>query len=61
MGTAEQLRTVAQVAKDLQVSELTVRRRVWDGSLVAFRVGRHGPLRIPQRAVDELLQPTRGS
>ena len=45
--------TVAQVAKVLQCSEKTVRRRLNDGSLPAVRIGRL--LRIPAAALRRLM------
>ncbi|MEO5576785.1 MAG: helix-turn-helix domain-containing protein [Gaiellaceae bacterium] len=51
------LLTPAQVANRLGVSRVTVYRRVWDGSLPAFRVGETGPLRFEADAVERLLRP----
>jgi excisionase family DNA binding protein len=47
----------------LDVSTLTIYRRIQSGELAALRVGEsgHGPLRIPADAVERLLHPTRGS
>ncbi len=55
--TAPALLTPAQVATRLGVSRVTVYRRVWDGSLPAFRVGDTGPLRVEADAVEQLLRP----
>jgi excisionase family DNA binding protein len=51
--------TVNEVASTLGLSTATVRRRISEGQLEAFRVGRGEgrSLRIPARAVDALLEP----
>lgn len=50
---------VSQAARRLHVSPITIRRRIHDGSLRAFRVGEAGPLRIRVADVDQLLRPAR--
>ena len=49
--------SVKQVAEQLGLSSHTVRRRIRQGDLRAYRVGRgsRSPLRVPAAAVDELL------
>lgn len=54
---SERLLDVAQVARKLHVSEYTVRRRIKDRQLRAFRVGATGGLRIRAKDVDDLLRP----
>lgn len=53
----DQLLTIREAARLLRVSTDTVRRRIADGQLEAQRVGELGPLRIPARAVRDLLRP----
>jgi excisionase family DNA binding protein len=48
---------VQQAARRLRVSPDTVRRRIRDGQLSAYRVGAAGPLRIRAADVDGLLRP----
>ena len=40
------------VAQTLGLSETTVRRRVWDGSLPCLRLSEHGAIRIPRTAIE---------
>lgn len=47
--------TVAEVARMLRVSTVTIRRRIADGSLKAVRVGR--AVRLSSDAIDRLLRP----
>jgi excisionase family DNA binding protein len=50
VSTAEYL-TIAEVADELRVSPLTVRRRIRDGELPAIQLGGQGsPVRIPRAA-----------
>jgi excisionase family DNA binding protein len=51
------LLTVAELARELRVSEPTVYRRIHDGSIVAVRLGACGPLRIPRDSLETFLQP----
>jgi excisionase family DNA binding protein len=51
--------SVPDVARRLVVSRHSVYRRIASGELEAYTVGETGQLRIPPRAVDELLKPTR--
>ncbi len=50
MTTAEYL-SVAETARALGLSEATVYRRVWDGSLPVVRLSDHGAIRIPRVAL----------
>jgi excisionase family DNA binding protein len=51
--------SVPDVARRLGVSRDSIYRRIASGELEAYTVGETGQLRIPPRAVDELLKPTR--
>jgi excisionase family DNA binding protein len=44
--------SVAEVAQTLGLSEATVYRRVWDGSLPVLRLSEHGAIRIPRDAIE---------
>ena len=59
MGRAEQLLTVSEVARELRVSERTVRKRVASGQLPAWKLGPepNAPVRIHSNAVRLLLRP----
>lgn len=48
---------VAMAARKLHVSRETIRRRIADGSLLAYKVGVNGNVRILERNLDELLVP----
>jgi len=50
----DELLTVRQVARLLQLHEMTIRRYIKSGKLDAVRIGRN--VRVPRRAVDALLQ-----
>jgi excisionase family DNA binding protein len=51
--------SVPDVARRLGVSRHSIYRRIASGELEAYTVGKAGTLRVPPRAVDELLKPTR--
>jgi excisionase family DNA binding protein len=56
--------SVAEVAQTLGLSEATVYRRVWDGSLPVLRLSEQGAIRIPRAAIEveravHLPQPQR--
>jgi excisionase family DNA binding protein len=44
--------SVAEVAQTLGLSEATVYRRVWDGSLPVVRLSEHGAIRVPRTAIE---------
>lgn len=48
---------VAQAARRLHVSEYTIRRRIRDGHLAAYRVAPNGNVRIAAEAVEAMLVP----
>jgi excisionase family DNA binding protein len=50
MTTTEYL-SVRETARTLGLSEATVYRRVWDGSLPVVRLTDHGAIRIPRAAL----------
>ena len=52
---SEEFVTVNQTAELLGVSRLTIRRRISDGTINAYRVGRF--IRIPRTELDKLLSP----
>jgi helix-turn-helix protein len=47
---------VAETARTLGLSELTIYRRVWDGSLPALRLKQDGAIRIPVSPLDEIAR-----
>ncbi|HEX2112696.1 MAG TPA: helix-turn-helix domain-containing protein [Gaiellaceae bacterium] len=49
---------VAEVAQTLGLSEATVYRRVWDGSLPVVRLSEHGAIRIPTSVLTEFARPS---
>jgi excisionase family DNA binding protein len=51
---------VAQAARRLHVSEYTIRRRIRDGHLPAFRIAPNGGLRIAAASVEQMLVPYTG-
>jgi excisionase family DNA binding protein len=51
--------SVPDVARRLGVSRHSIYWRIASGELEAYTVGETGTIRIPPRAVDELLKPTR--
>lgn len=53
--TAVPLMTIEQVCEYLQLSDLTIRRRISDGSLPAYKWGR--AVRIRKEDVDALFSP----
>jgi excisionase family DNA binding protein len=59
MSTAEiePLRSVAEVARALRVSTVTIYRAVGRGELEAVRIGASGPLRISEAALEHFLRP----
>lgn len=50
--------SVAATARTLGLSEATVYRRVWDGSLPVLRLSEHGAIRIPVSGLDEFARPS---
>ena len=57
MHTAEtEYLSVAEAANLLRLSEPTIYRRVWDGSLPVVRLSENGAIRIPRSA----LKPDEG-
>ncbi len=54
--TSARLLTIADTAERLHVSTKTVRRRIADGRLTAYRVGPH-LIRLDPAEVDGLLRP----
>ena len=52
MATAETAYVSVAEAARLDLSETTIYRRVWDGSLPALRLSEHGAIRIPRAAVE---------
>ncbi len=48
--------SVREVARRLRLSDLTVYRRVWDGTLPAVRLSERGALRIPAAELERLLE-----
>jgi excisionase family DNA binding protein len=56
MITHDNLLTVAQVARRLQIHEITVRRYIKAGALRAVRVGRN--LRVREEDLERFVQPT---
>lgn len=55
-GTAARLETIAAAADRLDVSPRTIRRRIADGSLNAYRFGPQ-LVRLDPAEVDRLLRP----
>ena len=53
------LLTLREVADTVKVSETTVRRWVRDGSLVAYKVGKRGQLRVRERDLEAYLESQR--
>ena len=54
--TTQRLLTIAEAAERLNVNPRTIRRRIADGTLAAFRCGPH-LIRLDQAQVDALLCP----
>jgi excisionase family DNA binding protein len=54
--------TVQEVADQLREHPITIYRRISRGELAAVRIGRaaNAPLRVDERALSALLQPTKG-
>ena len=53
MSTTEtEYLSVAEAASLLNLSEPTIYRRVWDGSLPVVRLSEHGAIRIPRSALE---------
>ena len=50
--------SVAETAKLLRLSELTVYRSVWSRRLPAIRLADHGVIRIPRAALEEFAHPS---
>ena len=53
----DKLRTIAETAKRLRLSERQVHRLIRSGALAAFKIGRLW--RITDRAIDALLEKSR--
>jgi excisionase family DNA binding protein len=53
--------TVPEVARLLRQSRPTIYRKIERGELAAFRLGEHGPLRVPAAALDGHLRPARSA
>jgi excisionase family DNA binding protein len=53
----DELLTTAQFARTIKQSESSVRRKVADGTIAAYRVGENGPLRIPASELQKHLRP----
>ncbi len=53
------LLTTREVADELRLSIDSVYRLIHTGRLQAFRIGEHGPLRVPQDSLAVLLRPAR--
>lgn len=49
--TETEFLSVAEAASLLNLSEQTIYRRVWDGSLPALRLSENGAIRIPRAAL----------
>jgi excisionase family DNA binding protein len=50
--------SVAETARTLGLSEATVYRRVWDGSLPVLRLSENGAIRIPVSVLAEFARPS---
>jgi len=59
MSETETLLRIDEVADRLGVSRVTVYRRVWNGSLPAYRLDDRGPLRIDEHDLDMWLADRR--
>jgi excisionase family DNA binding protein len=57
VNASAKLLDVAQTARRLHVSTMTVYRAVWRGELEAMRLGEHGQLRISEDALEAFLRP----
>lgn len=57
---ASEVVTITEAARYLGVSHKTIRRRISDGTLPAFRVG-GGPIRVAAKDVEALKEPIRAS
>ena len=55
--TTDELLTVNETARRLRQTPDTIRRKIAAGQLSAVRVGERGPLRVPESALADLLQP----
>jgi excisionase family DNA binding protein len=53
--------TIKEAANYLGVSHKTIRRRISDGTLPAFRVAGGGPIRVLAKDVEALKTPVRAS
>ncbi len=53
------LLNIAEVARLLAVSTITVRRKVYDGELPCVRLTKGGPLRFTQADVEKFIQQHR--
>ncbi len=46
---------ITEVARRLSISRPTAYRRVWEGSLPAYRLGETGPLRVDETELEDWL------
>jgi excisionase family DNA binding protein len=53
----QELLTTAEFARRMRQSESAIRRKIAEGVIVAYRVGEHGPLRIPVSELERHLRP----
>ncbi len=53
------LLTLREVAEAVNVAETTVRRRVRDGSLSAYKLGKRGQLRVKEEDLESFLEGQR--
>ncbi len=53
----QQFLSVRQAARRLGVDDITVRRRIHDGTLPAYHVGEKTTIRIDERDLERLVRP----
>ncbi len=53
------LLNIAEVAKLLAVSKITIRRKVYDGELPCVRLTKGGPLKFTQADIEKFIQQHR--
>lgn len=53
----DEMLTTAEFAQRVRQAESSIRRKVADGAIAAYRVGEHGPLRIPATELEKQLRP----
>jgi len=59
MTTETRFFTIAEAAALLRQSRSTLYRNIKRGAMRAMRLGEHGPLRVPEDALEEYLRPAR--